>query len=271
VWHMLVFHDYRKITRVLVWLSLPLYLYVATAWIRAPQSRQLLADFFIPPMNWNTDYIENIVALFGSLLTPYIVLWQTSSRTDREHEPQRADSIIATVVTFILAASIIIAAGSVLHLDHSVDMTTRQAAQALGPLVGEWGMLVFGFGIIGAGMVALPVLVASMCYAVAQAFGWNYGLSEKPWQAKRFYLLISGTMFFATIGNFFKINPVTALYWSMILAGILLIPTLIFMMLVCNNPRIMRTTNTLWQNLWLGAATCTTAVVGFVYFWRKLL
>jgi Mn2+/Fe2+ NRAMP family transporter len=270
VWYMLVFHDYRKITRGLVWFSLPICLYLLAACVISPPIRQLLYGFLVPHLSGRPDYIEGIVALFGSLLTPYILLWQTSSRTDRSHEHHRADSIIASVVTFVLAASIIIAAGSVLHLAHPVDMSTRQAAEALRPVAGEWGMLIFSLGIIGAGMVALPVLVASMCYDVTQAFGWKYGLSEYPWEAKRFYLLISGTMFVAVIGNFFKINPVTALYWSMILAGILLIPTLIFIMFVSNNRRIMGTTNTLWQNILLGTAAGTTAAVGILYIWQKL-
>jgi Mn2+/Fe2+ NRAMP family transporter len=269
VWYMLVFHDYRKITRVLVWFSLPICLYLLAACVTAPAARQLLSGFFIPHLGGGRDYIEGIVALFGSLLTPYIILWQTSSRTDRAHEHHRADSIIASVVTFVLAASIIIAAGSVLHLAHPVDMSTRDAAEALRPVAGQWGMLIFSLGIIGAGMVALPVLVTSMCYDVTQALDWKYGLSEHPWEAKRFYLLISGTLFLAVIGNFFKINPVTALYWSMILAGILLIPTLVFIMFVSNHRRMMRTTNTLWQNILLGAATGTTAVVGILYLWQK--
>lgn len=270
VWYMLVFHDYRKITRVLVWFSLPVCLYLAAAWITGPHFKQLLFDFFLPHFSWQADYIEAIVALFGSLLTPYIVLWQTSSRTDRGHEPHKADSIVASIVTFVLAASIIIAAASVLHLPHPIDMSTRQAAEALRPVAGEWGMVIFALGIIGAGMVALPVLVASMCYDVAQAFGWEYGLSEHHWQAKRFYVLISGTLFLAVIGNFLKINPVAALYWSMILAGILLIPTLGFMMVVSNNRKIMQRTNTFWQNLLLGTATATTAAVGSLYLWGKL-
>jgi Mn2+/Fe2+ NRAMP family transporter len=270
VWYMLVFHDYRKITRVLVWFSLPVCLYLAAAWITGPHPEQLLRDFFLPHFSWKADYIEGVVALFGSLLTPYIVLWQTSSRTDRGHEHHKADSIVASLVTFVLAASIIIAAASVLHLPHPVDMSTRQAAEALRPVAGEWGMVIFALGIIGAGMVALPVLVASMCYDVAQAFGWEYGLSEHHWHAKRFYVLISGTLLLAVIGNFLKINPVTALYWSMILAGILLIPTLGFMMIVSNDRKIMQRTNTVWQNLLLGTATATTAAVGLLYFWEKL-
>jgi Mn2+/Fe2+ NRAMP family transporter len=271
VWYILIFRDYRKITRALVVLSLPLYLYVAAAVMTAPGIRHLLWSTFVPHVQLTAGYVENIVALFGSLLTPYILLWQVSSRSDPTHEPSRGDAHAATLVSTLLAFSIMVAAGSVLHLNHAVDMTTRQAAEALRPAVGDWGTMLFAVGIIGAGLVALPVLVASMCYDLAQAMGWKYGLSEHPWDAKRFYALISGAMFFAGVANFFRINPVKALYWSMILAGLLTIPTLIFILVVSNDRRIMRTVNSRWQNFWIGAATGGMFAVGLLFAWWKLL
>jgi Mn2+/Fe2+ NRAMP family transporter len=271
VWYILVFQDYQKITRVLVILSLPLYLYVIAAVFTHPRIFALLGDIFMPRMQATPDYAENIVALFGSFLTPYIIIWQTSSRGDPEHESHAADSILSTAVTFVLACSIMIAASAVLHFDHAPDMTTRQAAEALRPAVGDWGPIVFAIGIIGSGMVALPVLTASICFDLAQAVGWKSGLSEKPWEAKRFYVLISAAVFIAAGANYMRINPVTALYWSMILAGILLIPTLLFILLISNDRRIMRTVNTRWQNFWLGAATGGTAAAGLIYLRYKLL
>jgi len=270
VWYILIFHDYRKITRALVWLSMPLYLYVASAFVVSPGLRHLIAGA-VTHARFQSDYIGNVVALFGSMLTPYIVLWQTSSRTDRQHQPSQADSVLATVTTGALACSIIVAAGSVLHFSQPVDLTVRQAAEALRPVVGGWGMLVFAVGIIGSGMVALPVLVASQCYDLAQAAGWKYGLSEKPWEAKRFYMLISAAMVIATLADFVHMNPVKALYWSMILAGLLLVPMLVFIMIVSNNHMIMRTANTRWQNIWLGLTTASTAVVAAVYVWQLLI
>lgn len=271
VWYILVFQDYQKITRALVVFSLPLYLYVAAAIFTHPRIFSLVADIFVPRMQATSDYAENIVALFGSFLTPYIIIWQTSSRSDPEHEYHESDSILSTAVTFILACSIMIAASAVLHLDHAPDMTTRQAADALRPAVGDWGPIVFAIGIIGSGMVALPVLTASMCFDLAQAVGWKSGLSEKPWEAKRFYVLISAAVFVAAGANYMRLNPVTALYWSMILAGIMLIPTLVFILLISNDRRIMRTVNTRWQNFWLGAATGGTAAAGLIYLRYKLL
>jgi Mn2+/Fe2+ NRAMP family transporter len=270
VWYILVFQDYQKITRALVLLSLPLYLYVAAAVLTHPGIHNLLHDIFVPKMQATSEYAENIVALFGSFLTPYIIIWQTSSRSDPEHEHHQADSILSTAVTFVLACSIMLAASAVLHFANAPDMTTRQAAEALRPAVGDWGPTVFAIGIIGSGMVALPVLVASMCFDLAQAVGWKSGLSEKPWEAKRFYVLISAAVFVAAGANYMRINPVTALYWSMILAGVLLIPTLIFILMISNDRRIMRTVNTRWQNFWLGAAAGGAAAAGLIYLRYEL-
>jgi Mn2+/Fe2+ NRAMP family transporter len=270
VWYILVFRDYRKITRALVLLSLPLYVYVIAAVLTMPHLRHLLADIFLPRVQANADYAENIVAIFGSFLTPYIIIWQTSSRSEPGHQHHRADSVMATVVTFVLATSIMVAASAVLHFGHAVDMTTREAAEALRPAVGEWGPIVFAIGIIGSGLVALPVLTASMCYDLAQAIGWKYGLSENPWEAKRFYVLISGAMFVAAVANFLPINPVKALYWSMIIAGLLLIPTLIFIVMVSNDRRVMKTTSARWQNFWVGAAAGVCAAAGLIYLRYKL-
>ncbi len=270
VWYILVFQDYQKITRALVLLSMPLYLYVVAAVLTKPHLGQLIRDVFAPHMQATADYAENIVGLFGSFLTPYIIIWQTSSRSDPGHEHHQADSIMSTGVTFILASSIMVAASAVLHLDRAIDLTTRQAADALRPAVGDWGPILFAIGIIGSGMVALPVLTASMCFDLAQSIGWKSGLSEKPWEAKRFYVLISAAVFLAAGANYLRINPVTALYWSMILAGVLLIPTLLFILIISNDRRIMKTVNTRWQNFWLGAATGGTAAAGLIYLRYKL-
>ena len=270
VWYILVFQDYQRITRALVILSLPLYLYVAAAVLAHPSIPGLLRDVFAPRMQPTSDYAENIVALFGSFLTPYIIIWQTSSRSDPEHEHHHADSVLSTAVTFVLASSIMIAASAVLHLENAPSMTTRQAAEALRPAAGEWGPIVFAIGIIGSGMVALPVLVASMCFDLAQAVGWKSGLSEKPWEAKNFFVLISAAVFLAAGANYLRINPVTALYWSMVLAGAMLIPTLIFILLISNDRRVMQTVNTRWQNFWLGAATGGTAASGLIYLCYKV-
>src|SRR6185369_7173941 len=118
-------------------------------------------------------------------------------------------------------------------------------------------------------MVALPVLVASMCYSIAESMGWPAGLSEHPWEAKRFYVLISAALFIASVVNFFRINPVKALYFSQVLAGILTIPILGFILLLSNNRRVMQTTNTRSQNFWLGAVIgALVAAAVWFFIWK---
>jgi Mn2+/Fe2+ NRAMP family transporter len=200
-------------------------------------------------------------------------VWQTSSRREHakigEHTPHEAQSRAGTFVTSVLSFSIIVAAGSVLRVQNPSDMTTLQAAEALRPVVGNAGQVLFALGLIGAGMVALPVLVASMCYSISEAMEWKAGLSEVPWEAKRFYVLISLALFIAAAANFLPINPVKALYWSQILAGVLTVPILTFILVISRDRRIMITTNTRAQNFWIGAAIGGLLAAGLVYAWWK--
>lgn len=269
IWYVLIFRDYRKITRALLWLALPLFVYVAAAVVTAPSAREVFVRAVLPMVSRSPDYVAAVVALFGSLLTPYVLVWQTSSRRERakidEHTPHEAQSRAGTFVTSVLSFSIVVAAGSVLHVPNASDMTMLQAAEALRPVAGNAGRVLFAMGIIGAGLVALPVLVASMCYSISEAMEWKAGLSEVPWEAKRFYVLISLAMFIAVSANFLPINPVKALYWSQILAGILTVPILAFILVISRDRRIMITTNTRAQNFWIGAAIGGLLAVGLVY------
>lgn len=275
VWYFLIFRDYRKLTRILLWMSAPLFLYVLAAVLSRPNPWNLLVGTFVPHVSRGPEYVTAMIGLFGSLLTPYVLVWQTSSRREQAMiggaRHVAADSHAGTFATTILSYSIVVAASMVLNLPSPIDMTTRQAAAALTPAVGNMGVVLFAVGIIGAGMVALPVLVASMCYSVAEAMGWPSGLSEHPWEAKRFYVLISAALFVASVVNFFRINPVKALYFSQVLAGILTIPILIFILLLSNNRRVMQTLNTRAQNFWMGAVIGALIAAGAWFLGIHLL
>ena len=275
VWYILIFRDYRKITRVMVLLSLPLFIYVPAAILAHPNWKLLISDSVFPHIPHGAGYAGAIVAIFGALLTPYVLVWETGSRREEAHaggsSPQGAAHRAGTVVTTVLCYSIMVAAGTLLQVPAGSEVTTRMAASALSPAVGFLGTTLFALGIIGAGMVALPVLVASMCYSVAEAMDWPSGLSETPWEAVRFYVLISGAMFVAAALNFFKTNPVPVLYGSQVLAGALAVPILIFILLVSNDRRVMRTTNTWWQNFWIGAAIGAVITAALILFWWKAI
>jgi Mn2+/Fe2+ NRAMP family transporter len=273
VWYVLIFRDYRKITHALVLLSLPLFIYVAAAVLAKPDWGQVISNSIFPHIPRGPGYPETVVAIFGSLLTPYVLVWQTSSRREEAlagAHPGGGEHHAGTVVTTVLCYSIMVAAGTVLRSPLGSDMTTRMAASALTPAVGALGTTLFALGIIGAGLVALPVLVASMCYSVAEAMGWRSGLNESPWEAVRFYVMISGAVFLAATLNFIKVNPVSALYWSQVLAGVLTVPILVFILLVSNDRRVMRTANSWWQNFWIGASIGAIIAAGLILFWWKV-
>src|SRR6266571_2091487 len=274
IWYVLIFRDYRRITRILLWVSLPLFVYVAAALIAAPSPQIVLGRTFVPRVYHSTAYVSAIVALMGSLLTPYVLVWQTSSRREHavigEKAPHGAESHMGTFAATLLSYCIIVAAASVLQLPHPIDMSTRQAADALRPAAGSLGPLFFSLGIIGSGMVALPVLVASMCYSVAEAMEWKSGLSEHPWEAKKFYVLISAAMFVAAAANLFPISTVQALYISQILAGLLTIPILLFLLALSNDRRVMKTINSRWQNFWIGAAAGGLVAAGLAWLWWSI-
>jgi Mn2+/Fe2+ NRAMP family transporter len=136
--------------------------------------------------------------------------------------------------------------------------------------IGDAGPYLFAIGLIGAGMVALPVLVASMAYSLSEAMGWRMGLSEHPWEAKSFYVVISVTVFAAGVLNFLPVNPVRAAYLSQVLAGMLAIPILLFILLLANDRRVMRTANSRWQNFWCGAAIGALASCALLLGWWKV-
>jgi Mn2+/Fe2+ NRAMP family transporter len=274
VWYILIFRDYRRMTHILALLSLPLFVYVAAAVLAHPGWKQIIGHSFLPRISRTSGYPTAVLAIFGSLLTPYVLVWQTSSRREVAlaggYEGGGPGHRAGTIVTTVLCYSIMVAAASVLRLPPGVNLTTRVAAQALMPAVGQLGTVIYALGIIGAGMVALPVLVASMCYSVAEAMGWKSGLNQYPWEAVRFYVLISGAMFLAAALNFIRINPVNVLYWSMILAGALTLPILVFILLVSNNREVMRTTNTWSQNFWIGAAAGAVMTSALIAFWWQI-
>jgi Mn2+/Fe2+ NRAMP family transporter len=259
VWYILIFRDYRKIIRFMVWAAMPLFVYVAAAILAGPDFKVLVRGVFMPHVIASPDYAAAILAIFGSLLTPYLLVWQTTSRREMaSHGPVPMGSLehqFGGLVTILLSFCIIVSSAAVLHLGQGEDLTTLQAAQALTPAVGGYGAILFAVGLIGSGMVALPILVASMCYSVAEALEWNYGLSEHPWEAKRFYVLITFSLLLAAAANLIGVNPVKVLYWSQVFAGVLTVPILFFILLLSNDRRVMHTTNSRWENFWIGAAS----------------
>ncbi len=271
VWYLLVLGDYRKSNRTLVWLALFQGAYLVAAVMAVKSWTGLLRGLLLPHLTLNSAYIIGVIAVFGSLLTPDVLVWQTSSRRDRKAVGggfHSSESKAGTLVAVGISLSVIIAA-SALHVADPEHMSTLTAAQALRPL-GALAPVIFSIGIIGSGLIALPILVASMCFSIAEAANWESGLTIPAWEARPFYILISACIIVATIIDFGSINTVTVLYWSQVIAGFLVVPVLGFILLLGNNARLAGRKNTPSENLWLGGAVGGMIVANAIFFWTAL-
>jgi Mn2+/Fe2+ NRAMP family transporter len=271
----LIFERYQNITRSLALLSLPLFVYVLAAFATKPPFGTLLSGAVIPRLYADSAYTLGMLATFGALLTPYVLVWQTSSRRETAvtggslHESEhRTGALLTTLLCFC----VMLVAATVLRSATDIEgqLTVRRAAEALTPSFGDLGPILFSIGIIGAGMVALPVLVASLCSAISEALGWEYGLSSNPWEARRFYGLISGALVLAAAANYFRLQTINVVYASQVAAGVLALPILCFVLVLANDRRVMKTVNSPGQNFWIGAAIGGIAATLLVLIWTGL-
>jgi NRAMP (natural resistance-associated macrophage protein)-like metal ion transporter len=254
-----VFLDYRRYVHVLRWLTLALFSYFGTALVvKMPWgevARGLLIPSFVPdPAFWST-----VVAVLGTTISPYLFFWQAGQevediRANVEREPLikkprqgpdameriRLDTYVGMAFSNLVALAIIITSAATLHASGVTNIeTSSQAAEALRPLAGPFAFALFAVGIIGTGLLAVPVLAGSAAYAVGEARKWPVGLSRKPKQATAFY----GTLTLATvigIGlNFSPIDPIRALYWSAVINGVVAVPIMVTLMHMTANPKVM--------------------------------
>jgi Mn2+/Fe2+ NRAMP family transporter len=268
IWYVLILGNYQKTTKVLGTFTLILIAYVVAAYHVTDSFTGLARGILLPRIQGNTAYMMGVVAVFGSLLTPDVIVWQTSSKRGLPKGLAQAhvsESHAGTLVACLISLSAMIAA-SHLQVPNPSSMTTRTASEALGTF-GVLGPVLFSLGLIGSGLIALPILVASLCFSVAEAFGWQSSLESEPWEARLFYVMISATVFLAVSIDLFGINTVKVLYWSQVLAGIVLVPIFAFILLLSNNSRIMRTTNSRFENFWLGCAALGMLVSNALFFW----
>ncbi len=271
VWYLLSSAGYHRAVRTLGWFSMFLLAYVLAAALATSSFSELLKGILLPRIPATPAYAIAVVAIFGSLLTPDILVWQTSARRDAAqagapmHGTQAA---VGCAVASIVSLSAIVAASN-LRVADPTAMTTRTAAEALASL-GTFGPVVFSIGIIGSGLIALPILVASLCFSIAEAVNWRSGLNTPPWQARRFYLLICALLLIAVVVSYSGINTVKILYGSQILAGVLVVPLLIFIFALSNNPSVVRERNTRGQNFWLGGAIGGMIAANAVFLYTLL-
>ena len=254
-----VFIPYRRYVRFLKWLTLALLAYVATAFVIHIPWLQVMKQALLPKLSWKAEYITTIVAVFGTTISPYLFFWQASQevedmRADPKARPLTAapeqaaanlkriklDTYIGMGFSNLVAFSIILTTAVALNLHGVTDIqTSAQAAMALRPVAGDFAFMLFSAGIIGTGLLAVPVLAGASAYAMAGAFKWKNSLESAPMQARQFYAVIAISTAIGTGLGFTAIDPIKALYWSAVINGVISVPIMAVMMLMAARSDIM--------------------------------
>jgi len=278
-----VFLPYRTYVRWLKWLTLTLLAYVAVAFLLRldwlPVLAQLVHPRF-PDQIRGGDILLMVVAVFGTTISPYLFFWQASQEVEDAtgtavHSPRavryhlrriKFDTWSGMFFSNLVAFFIILSTGATLHVAGITDIqTSAQAAQALRPLAGDLTFLLFGLGIIGTGMLAVPVLAGSAGYAVAEAFGWPGSLSARldKGEGRGFYGVIASATIGGVVLCFTPIDPMKALFWSAVLNGVIAVPIMVVMMLIASDPLIMGA-NVIGRRLRMLGWLATAAMAGTV-------
>lgn len=254
-----IFIPYEQYAKVLRVLTLTLLAYVVGAFFTSQDWGQALQHTLIPTFRWDREYLFNMVAILGTTITPYLFFWQASEEVEEEISEgkkteterkgvsktelkwMRGDVISGAFLSNIVFWFIIITTASTLNRNGITNIDSApKAAEALRPLAGDFAYILFAVGIIGTGLLAVPILAGSAAYAVSETFKFREGLSLKPNQAPAFYGVIALATVVGAGMNLLGINPISALYYAAVLNGIVAPPLLFMIMLLSNNPKIMQ-------------------------------
>jgi Mn2+/Fe2+ NRAMP family transporter len=254
-----VFSRYERYVSILKWGSFVLLAYVAVALV-APVPWALVSySIFVPNFSMRTDYIVTVVAVLGTTISPYCFFWQSSQEAEDERvdptayalldAPEQApaeisrmrwDTYIGMGYSNVISLFIIVATAATLNAHGITDIqTSAQAAEALRPIAGVFTFALFAAGIIGIGLLAVPVLAASGAYALGEALGWTTGLDRKPLDAKAFYVTIAISTLIGVGINFVGVDPIKALFWSAVINGVVAVPLMVIIMLMSMRQDVM--------------------------------
>ena len=254
-----VFVPYRRYVRVLKWLTLALFAYVATVFVVRIDWHSVAAHTLLPAWSATPAYLTATVAVFGTTISPYLFFWQASQEVEELLADRRARPLIdapaqapahlrrirmdtcigmgiSNLVAFfiMLTTAVTLGAHGMSHIRTSAD-----AAAALRPIAGEFAFLLFSAGIIGTGLLSIPVLAGASAYAMAGAFGWNNSLGRKPSEAKAFYaVIVVSTLIGIGFGRL-PLDPIQALFWSAVINGVISVPIMALMMSMAARQDIM--------------------------------
>ena len=253
-----VWLSYERYASVLKWATLSLFAYVAVVIVAHVPWGEALTSLVVPRIEYTGAYATAVVAILGTTISPYLFFWQASHEieeqkrhkakplciTPKDAGPElkriRVDTLTGMAFSSIVSLAIVFATAATLHANGVLDIgTSAQAAEALRPIAGNFAFALFALGIIGTGLLAVPVLAGSAAYAVTEMFGIASSLDAQPTKARLFYGTIAVTTMLGVSLQYVGIDPVRALYWAAVVNGVLAAPLIVMMMLIVRNPRAM--------------------------------
>jgi NRAMP (natural resistance-associated macrophage protein)-like metal ion transporter len=254
-----IFMSYQRYVGVLRWLTLALFAYFGTVMVVQIPWGEAIRGLLLPTFLPDAAFWTTVVALLGTTISPYLFFWQAAQEVEDiravpERKPLvkaphqgpdaieriRLDTYIGMAFSNLVALAIIFATAATLHAAGVTDVaTSSQAAEALRPVAGPFAFTLFALGIVGTGLLAVPVLAGSAAYAIGEASRWPVGLGRKPKQAKGFYATLAIATMLGVALNFSPINPIKALYWSAVINGVVAVPIMVAMMHMTGNQKIM--------------------------------
>ena len=271
----IVFVHYDRYVMVLKWLTLSLFAYVAALLATNVPWAEALSGALVPRIVWSSEFFTTLVAILGTTISPYLFFWQASEEAEDVHVNRqrksllraprqaldafariRADTLVGMAFSNIIALAIIFTTAATLNKAGVTNIeTSAQAAEALRPIAGDFAFVVFALGIIGTGLLAVPVLAGSAAYAIGEACKWPVGLSREPKEAVAFYSTLAAAAILGVAITLSPIDPIKALYWSAVINGVVAVPVMTVMMLMTARHKIMGKFVVVGWLRWLGWAS----------------
>lgn len=257
---LMIWSSYRQIAHVFKWLTLVLFAYIAAAALAHPPWGVVLRATLMPHVEWNAQYLATFIAILGTTISPYLFFWQAAQEveeersqgrrtikqrqgaTDAELHAARTDVISGMAFAGIVMYFIILTTGATLHATGQHDIeTARQAAEALRPLAGDAAYLLFTLGLVGTGMLGVPVLAGSAAYAIAEAMHWRGSLNDRPRAASKFYAVLTISVIAGLSLDYLGFNAVRMLFWAAVVNGVLAPPLIVLVVLLTSDKKVMGT------------------------------
>ena len=278
LWYITVFSNFNLVKKIFIGMSAAFITYIITAFVSGADWKAVLISSFVPQINFNFAAISAALALLGATISPYSMYWQMRAEIEekrpgtmkQQFREASIDVASGTIGGNLVSYFVIITTASTLFVHHQSILTALDAANSLGPLVGPFAKYLFAIGLIGAALMAIPIMSASSAYAVADTFGWPAGLSEQPWQAEGFYIVLTVSLLFGMAFALLRVDPIKLSFYANVFTGVLAPVMVIYLMAIGNSRKIMGEHKLSRLTNFFLALTALVLVAGSVLFFYGL-